>query len=154
MAKIPFFGDAVHAVLPQIAKYGCKTNLTFLLPYLQNALPPRSKWWTLTAAERLRIQECWGYLLEMANLADLVIVEPLNANGKRADLVLLHQGRLYVVEIKTVWNKETREKAVHQVRGAMKTIRKKYPGRFSIEGYCLLFHNTSTLAFDPQWIPL
>lgn len=146
MTFIPNAGPAIHEIFPRLR------HSTFS-PHHMKPQEARVILHSMKASRELPILQpvfleevlfCWRYLKEVVELADSFRFEPKLA-GLIHDLLIYHQQRVYVVEIKTIYNATPKtankrlSKGIKQVQEGMAYIRRTHAPETIIYGYVLLF---------------
>lgn len=157
MPGFPYFGNAVHAVFPFL-KAGfdpCALTRSGFRPVLEQHwnVPPGKQ---MPARFYARVLECWHYVGELVALADVVDIEPLFANGKSPDLLLVHRGHRVIVEVKTHTpgthvTRDQQHDTRKQVVGSAQLLAQHEPGSFPVEGYVLTFSNHTQEPLKVKW---
>lgn len=146
------FGQAVHAILPYLKQHGFSRNFVYDMPMIfkrYTAIPV--EWWRLPSLERERLSACWVYVYDLVACAEKAFVEVKTSTQSRPDLILVHEGVIYVVEIKTGHPQNSRVKGNRQVRSMVSDLMETYFPTHRIEGYRLVFDRNYQEPFAPQW---
>jgi hypothetical protein len=158
MATIPFFGDAVHAVLPYLER-GNRPEAIPPGEFIEVLATYMPRMASFTPLELERIRSIWLYVSEIVSYADEILFEEDMGNGRRPDLALRHRHHVYVIELKAsrpfakVWPKEA-ARVREQVIEAARLLANKLGRSMPVHGYKLMFSNDSVRDMDPLWIKL
>lgn len=158
------FGHMVHGVLPYIS-YKRTKGETIGLKRLERSFQryierfavkiPVPLRYELPEDIKDRLREYWWYVIQLIRECDDFEVEP-HIGERQPDLVLYHQGRIYVVEIKTTHpfvppNPEQVRKAREQIIDCGKIIAAKHDWLVPVYGYKLTFNSDLTYNDEPIW---
>jgi hypothetical protein len=119
------YGDAVHAFFAMYAQ-GCPSRVAYTaddFPALLQKFAGISEDETrrLLPSVVASLWQVWLYLAELLGEVDRISLEPLFLHsGKRPDMVLFHQGHIYVIEVKTKHNNRTKLAGLN--RGVRRTL--------------------------------
>lgn len=171
MTIIPFYGVAIHALLPYLKHRnenspsktlnfpkGIGRKFFLVLHKHAPGIPLGTlREWSSGNHPRLRIIAAWQYLIDTFQDYDEVWLEPEIVDGVKLltvpDFVLRRGTVVVVADIKAWVNPAlaNRNKLNRQVKTTAKILQQHYGETFQIQGRGLIFHNDSSLPFEASW---
>ncbi len=150
-------GHFIHAALPYLQnrkRDDSPLNHSEIRDYLGQGPWNKDSFGEISSREWRRIYAAWDYLAELLNLAESYTAHVSHA-GYNADLVVLHGGIIYVIEVKcnSRHNPKILWKAKKQIASTIKALNRK-PHSYVIHGYCLQFNTNPKKRFKAKWIPI
>ena len=103
--------------------------------------------------------QCWEYIIEISKIVDNIWIEYTFKQSK-PDLMVSHQGRIYIIEIKSQekpfkslstilgWK---RDKLIRQTRKSLPDFKELFGDDTKIYLYGLFFNTNLTDEFNPVW---